>query len=272
MQRAIDSVTAQSFRDWELLIVDDASPAPLPANLESGDFPGIRIVRHDRNKGAAGARNPGIRDSRGQWLAFLDSDDARHPAKLEVQLAAMDGVPSAPAASVTGFDIYRAGRDRPENFTSTLTISGPDDLAEGCRVSPGSTLMARRSLFDKIGYFDEDLKRLEDWDWLIRLSQEHEILPVADPLADIHVSHATGRQNLAAVLTATDVLRDRYLALMSDSGGRRRRQFLSTLLIEDATAYHWAGHNLKAALVTMRAISVLRRHFKRVFGWNSGKT
>jgi glycosyltransferase involved in cell wall biosynthesis len=90
--RAIRSVFAQTFTDWELIIVDDASVDSEALNLVVASFndPRIRLLRHDTNRFAAAARNTGIRASRGAFVAFLDSDDEWFPEKLAIQLTAVE--------------------------------------------------------------------------------------------------------------------------------------------------------------------------------------
>ena len=83
---AVQSVLDQRFADFELLIIDDVSPDRSIAICEAFDDKRIRIVRHEKNRGLAGARNSGIRHARGDLLAFLDSDDCWHPDKLALEL------------------------------------------------------------------------------------------------------------------------------------------------------------------------------------------
>jgi len=270
IQRAIDSIAGQTFRDWELLIIDDGSSSPLPSTLGTPDPVQFRILRHEENKGAAAARNTGIRESVGRWIAFLDADDVWHPTKLEYQLSAMEHSAVEALASVTGFDLYRNEKTQPESFSSSVTNAGIDSFASGCNLSPGSTLMVKRYIFEKVGYYDEGLRRLEDWDWLIKLSGRYEIISIPETLTDVHVSQTTGSSNLMAVLSATRILRHRYLPLMSGYGPGPRRHFLSTLLMEDAAAYHRAEKNGRALILSLRALilrpRLLRKISRRVAG------
>ncbi|MCZ6771476.1 MAG: glycosyltransferase, partial [Proteobacteria bacterium] len=146
-----------------------------------------RVIRHEARRGAAAARNTGCRAARGDLIAFLDSDDEWSPNKLERQIQLFDNQPEIELCC-TGFDLVRGGAllrqtvfaaDKPQNVT---------ELAFGCGLSPGSTLCARRSLFDDAGPFDEDLARFEDWDWLIRATKYSHIGIIGASLATIHRS------------------------------------------------------------------------------------
>lgn len=94
IRRALDSVMVQAYSPFEVVIVDDASSDSLEDALQ--DFredPRIRTIRHEINKGVSAARNTGISNSRGDYVAFLDSDDYWLPAKLERQVAAAGRAP-----------------------------------------------------------------------------------------------------------------------------------------------------------------------------------
>lgn len=91
LAESVGSVTAQTFENWELLIVNDASVDGTSAIAErlAGRDPRIRVIHLDENRGVANARNEGMNAAKGQYLAFLDSDDLWLPKKLETQLGFM---------------------------------------------------------------------------------------------------------------------------------------------------------------------------------------
>jgi glycosyltransferase involved in cell wall biosynthesis len=165
---AVASVVAQSFGDWELVIVDDGSSDDIDAAL--GVTKGgcrTRLIRHTENKGAAAARNTGIVSATGEYVAFLDSDDIWYPEKLARQLAWMTS--QEQSVSCTGYRIVT-----PFHPQGELRISDRvelHDLLWGCGVSPGSTMIAKRALVETVGPFDASLRRLEDWEWLLRCAQ-----------------------------------------------------------------------------------------------------
>lgn len=97
IEEAVRSVTAQSVADWELLIIDDCSSdgtAEIAGRL-AGEDPRIRVLRNEKNAGAAKSRNRGVAEARGEWVAFLDSDDLWRSDKLEKQLELIDRHPDA---------------------------------------------------------------------------------------------------------------------------------------------------------------------------------
>jgi len=169
LAQTIDSVRAQTFEDWELLIVDDGSSDGTPALARSRCLRDARIrLLHQGNAGPSAARNRAMRAARGAFFAFLDSDDAWDPTFLEEQLAVFRAFPDT--ALVTGVARFRGGpRDgaamRP--FTPgypVLTLR--DILADDTAVFIMTVF--RRRVFDTIGGLDESQWRSEDYDFWLR--------------------------------------------------------------------------------------------------------
>ena len=97
MGPTLASLAAQTYDDWELILVDDASPQdPTPHVL--AHVPQARVIRLDRNRGPSAARNRGIEEARGRYVAFLDSDDLWEPGKLAAQVAAVEASALPPTA------------------------------------------------------------------------------------------------------------------------------------------------------------------------------
>lgn len=90
IKETIDSVLAQSYTDWELIIVDDCSTDDTDAVVARFADPRIRYLKNQCNSGAAVTRNRALREAKGRWIAFLDSDDLWEPEKLEKQIAFME--------------------------------------------------------------------------------------------------------------------------------------------------------------------------------------
>lgn len=90
LAETVNSVLAQTYSDWELIIVDDCSTDNTDAVLAGFDDPRIRYIKNERNSGAAVSRNRALREAKGRWIAFLDSDDLWEPEKLRKQIAFME--------------------------------------------------------------------------------------------------------------------------------------------------------------------------------------
>ncbi|ODA68686.1 UDP-Glc:alpha-D-GlcNAc-diphosphoundecaprenol beta-1,3-glucosyltransferase WfgD [Methyloligella halotolerans] len=184
--RAVDSVLAQTRKVDEILIVDDASTDDLAAALAPYGAR-VRHIRHDSNRGASAARNTGIAEAKGEWIALLDSDDAWLPEKIERQIPFMEAADLE--ASCTNFFLVppesedRHAAWRPYDEPLTLL-----DAVWGCYVSPGSTLVARKDLLERLSGYDTSFPRYEDWDLLIRMARATRAIGfLQEPLATIYL-------------------------------------------------------------------------------------
>lgn len=168
LRQAIASVFAQSHTDWELLVVDDGSTDATPEILEAIPDPRLRTLRRRRpSGGAAVPRNLGLAAATGEWVAFLDSDDLWHPAKLARQLAALAA--SGADWCYTGFEVVDAAAIPTGRF-GRATEAGwiaPRLRASGDSVALGS-VVARRALAPR---FCRWITHVEDVDWVWRLAE-----------------------------------------------------------------------------------------------------
>jgi glycosyltransferase involved in cell wall biosynthesis len=185
--RAIDSVLAQSFADFELIVVDDCSTDGTRAVLERyRGHPKVRLVLSEVNRGGGGARNLGIAEARADLIAFQDSDDVWLPHKLAAQVAAMDATPSAGMCYCGA--LYSAGQQSyyiPEPIFERLEGDMRTEILRRNTTST-QTLVIRRAALDRAGHFDGSFRRLQDWDLVVRVAQVTEFLFLPEPLVVIY--------------------------------------------------------------------------------------
>jgi glycosyltransferase involved in cell wall biosynthesis len=243
--RAIDSALRQVCDGAiEVILVDDGSSDDLDAALKPYRNR-VTLIRHARNSGAAAARNTGVAAASGDYVAFLDSDDAWLPGKLARQTEAMRK--NKWTASCTAFQLVRPGAP---DIVAPRYAEGPlrlADLVWGCFVSPGSTLVFERGVFDEIGPLDTRLGRLEDWDWLLRYTQTNTLGFIAEPLARIA---ASAHCDADAVLSALETLRVKHSPQLER---RDRRSFAAALDFERAGALYRAGNRASALPMLLRS-------------------
>lgn len=167
---AIRSVLSQTMPDFELIVVDDASsPAfVLPDELDRDQR--TILLRMQENCGAGAARNVGAEKARGRWLAWLDSDDEWLPEKLEKQLdyVKRQDLEGRSAAIATGFE-YRFHNGQKEQRVP-VAASNRSVFFAGCWFCPGSTILVERAMFNSVGFYDRNMRRLEDIDWFARFA------------------------------------------------------------------------------------------------------
>jgi glycosyltransferase involved in cell wall biosynthesis len=178
-------VAQQTFSDWELIVVDDGSTDNTDAVVQSLDLPDLHYIRHEENRGAPAARNRGAQVASGALLAFLDSDDAWLPIKLQRQVDLLDGNEETDAVT-TADTVIRNGR--PEKVRFTAPVGDLQSVLTRTYYGVSSSLVCRRSAFEAVGGFDERLRSCQDWDLLLRLSRTARIQHVTDPLVRIYAS------------------------------------------------------------------------------------
>ena len=268
VHRAIQSVLDQTFRDFELIIVDDGSSDDLAKSLSSIKDPRIQFVVHDTNKGAAAARNTGVGEARGQYVAFLDSDDCWLPQKLEYQLQFMRSHQGEARLSCTAYEVVSDYHPQGEVRLSQPVLTEAD-MQLGCRVSPGSTMMAERLLFRDVGQMNENLSRLEDWDWLLRCMKHSKLMVLNEPLSFIDY-RAVEKIDYEGVRSSVDLMRHAHFTSSGLLPSIARLKFLATLENElAASAYRNKRYRLALwhllrsfSCFPMRSIN----YFKRIAG------
>ena len=256
---AVASVIAQTFSHLELIVVDDGSgDGTLDALAELRD-PRLLIVRHVANKGAAAARNSGVRSARGHYVAFLDADDRWAPEKLERQLAYMAAQEGKIRLSCTAFHY----QDRESGLQETRVlppIVSQEALLYGCRCSPGSTLMAERSLFKEAGLWNEQIRRLEDWDWLLRCSLLSPLGILQQPLTTVQ-ARLSSDSHYVYVAQSIEHLRRSLDGVAKGVGGFKSRYTASAGLANElAAAAYRDGKLLIAARHFVKAIALAPAH------------
>jgi glycosyltransferase involved in cell wall biosynthesis len=179
---AINSVLTQSCRDLELIVVDDCSTEDIESLVRAFGDSRVRYIKRARNGGAAAARNTGLAEARGQYIAFQDSDDLWLPRKLERQLALFQTLPVDVGVVTGGKLLY--GRDARFNFGHGKVVYAPSPasvlkldedqvghLLTENRLSLQNALF-KRSCVPYDVWFDANAKANEDWDFAIRLVQK----------------------------------------------------------------------------------------------------
>lgn len=182
LRRAVETVFDQTFDDWQLIVVDDASTCDVAAALDPYlDDPRMCLIRRPTNGGAAAARNTGVAGASGRFVCFLDDDDTYLPGKLVHQVPALDDAPQDVAAVGGRLEITSGKRaDAPpaELRREGLLLLEHGNLQLGA-------LLFRRSVVAEIG-FDESLTVIDDWELQIRILERHRIICEDVPVARWH--------------------------------------------------------------------------------------
>jgi glycosyltransferase involved in cell wall biosynthesis len=168
--RAIDSVLNQTYKIFEIIIVDDGSLDNTKQLVESIKDKRMVYIKHPRNEGGAAARNTGIKVAKGQYIAFLDSDDEWLPEKIEKQLNLFRKLDNSFGVVYTGFYVIKKNKIIKE-FTPRKKMYVLNDLLMSNCIGTLSSVMVRVEYLNIIRGFDETFKSCQDWDLYIRLSK-----------------------------------------------------------------------------------------------------
>ncbi|MBI1203468.1 MAG: glycosyltransferase [Rhodopseudomonas sp.] len=187
LARAIDSVLAQTWRDLELIVVDDASSDGSRDVIAGYADNRLRYLRHDARKGGAAARNTGIVAARADLVAFQDSDDAWLPEKLQAQIEYMN-LHAADAVVYTGMKRFNRNGSAEYIPPESIALRQGDILPSLLRENFVSTqtILVRKALLEEIGMFDPDLPRFQDWDLVLRLAARTSFGLIDRPLVDVY--------------------------------------------------------------------------------------
>ena len=172
LERTLHSALAQTFTDFEVLVVDDGSSdgtAALVRDMMVRDARLRLIVQ--ANQGLSASHNRGIAESRGELIAFLDHDDLWHPEKLAAQVACFDADPRVGVVSCYSEILDDDGRSAGWRLGGDANGDVYAEMLEWDMVSGGSVVLVRRSALDAAGPFDTTLRIRDDWDMWIRLAR-----------------------------------------------------------------------------------------------------
>jgi len=205
---AIKSVLNQTYQDFEIIVVDDGSIDNTEEIVK--DFTDFRIhyICHKYNQGVSATRNTGIRASRGEYIALLDSDDEWLPEKLSKQIKVLQY--ESPEVGAVYSNLCYID----ENGKNTNKLLNPkkggyiyeDLLGRNC-VGPPSTLLIRKECFNRVGLFDNLLNAQEDWDMWIRIAKYYRFVFIKIPLIKYRKHSSQISKNLEVkTVTANRIL------------------------------------------------------------------
>ena len=201
--RAIYSVLNQTYENFELIIVDDASKDDTESIVSQIYDPRIRYIKNQYNCGAAGARNVGIKNARYDFIAFQDSDDEWMPEKLAKQMKVMKETDNTIGVVYSEYYYHSVdgtydgiGPDREIREKNKSGNVFPFLLLENLVATP--TILARKEVFDTCGMYKEDWKCLEDYEWILRVSKKYSLLFINDVLLHVHANRNCVSNNMEA--------------------------------------------------------------------------
>lgn len=198
IQSAIESALAQTYRAHELVVVDDGSTDRSPS-LAKSFGPAIKYIRKE-NAGCASAFNVGVREARGQWIAWLSSDDRWLPRKLELQISALARSGSPVLSYSDDYLIDSSGRRISRRYMPSYksTFARRVNLIRRCFIS-GSSVVVSKTALEEAGLFDEGDRYTHDYRCWLRLASRGDWIHVPEPLVESRVHSGQMSANVEAM-------------------------------------------------------------------------
>jgi glycosyltransferase involved in cell wall biosynthesis len=182
LPQTVSSVMEQTYKDFEIVLVNDGSTDCIQEWVAAQNIPQIELISQE-NRGLAGARNTGIRHAQGSYIAILDADDLWEPTKLEKQVQILDADLEAALVytwvSLVDEDGVSTGRFYKSHEEGKVWEPMLSVNIVGC----GSVPLIRKSCLDRVGEFDENLRSfVEDWDLWLRMARLYPFKVIKEPL------------------------------------------------------------------------------------------
>ncbi len=252
-ETAVRSALSQTFADLEVIVVDDGSTDDTPDTVAGIADSRLTLVRLEKKLGAPIARNLAIARARGEFIAFLDSDDAWFPEKIAEQVGAMD------AAGNEVCMVHTRREPEPAYAAGLTPPSGDvrDAILERNFVAFSTALVRRRALLalrmeDGTGPFDPGLPSCQDWDLWIRLSRKGEFLFLDKPLAGVAPSPDSISSDAKASVAGLRIMAARH----ADAAGRLPRAMRAARHLNLARNFWWKRAIPDALSHALRALAV----------------
>lgn len=247
VDRAIKSILTQTYSNLELIVVDDSPKeyeerSLIKQYIETIDDPRIRLIQHDKNQGACSARNTGIQNSNGKYIAFLDDDDSWCPDKLEKQMVKMKsgdyGLVYCRQHVVN--EVNHSSYDPLKEYFEGKVF---DKLILTNFIGSTSFALIKRECFDAVGMFDVRMPASQDLEMWLRIAQKYKVGFVDEPLVDYYIHEGesiTG--NYSKKLTAIEMLLEKYKTYFDEHPYERSIRYLK------AAPYYAVCNKYKQAL------------------------
>lgn len=189
LEKAIKSVLLQTYKEWELIIVDDNNPETEARALteelvtqyaELDDR--IQYVKHEYNKNGAVARNTGFTIAKGEYISLLDSDDEYAPDRLRKCLGVLEHAPAAVGGVYTGCEFKRSGKTYCKYTDVKDGNFLVDTLACKFMFCTGSNIFVRKSVIEELNGFDGAFLRHQDYEFLVRMFEKYSLIAIPEIL------------------------------------------------------------------------------------------
>ena len=270
--RAIKSVVGQTYKDIEILVVDDNEPGDeysvaIAELINSLDYQNLHLVTQERHINGAAARNAGIRRAVGEYIAFLDDDDLWMPNKIEMQVDMLSKLDESYGGVSTRKIYYFNGKqDHISEVWKENKNQNFDIMSKRLNVST-CTLLLRHDCLDKAGYFDEKLKRHQEVQLLSYFTSMYKIGFVNELLTIIDCSDVGNRPTSKNLLKFKNDYFESIKPVLEKYSKHKKKLVIAHNMTEVAWVFYREGNKVKGLFMLLKYLiypSVLFAFIKRV--------
>jgi len=261
LRAAVRSVLGQTFQDFEIVIVDDASTGETQAVVASFGDPRIRYLRHDQNRQISGARNTGVQAATGEFVAFLDDDDEWRREKLEKQVHILETSASTVGVVYTAFEQVNVPSG--EVVGQISPIKRGHILHELCSrnwVGTASTVCLRRKCFDEVGLFDERMTFGEEYDMWIRVAHRYDFRYLDEVLVRYGLHRRRLSRNFDIMISGLEWQLEKHRAFFGSDPANYSRRYTSL-----GRLYCYNGQAQRGRRAFLRAVELAPGILKNYF-------
>lgn len=249
LKKAVISVLNQTYKDVEVIVVDDGLGKRADKTIGEFNDSGIKYIQHQEEKGGSAARNTGIRAASGEFIAFLDDDDEWLPGKLAVQMAEFTNTPHD-----VGFCFSAVTNVYSREQKNTKVPPGVGDyfdlaLRRG-KTFLNVTLIIKKHVFDDIGLFDETLPSHQEADLIIRIAKKYKGIGINLPLVRVNMladHDSVGKSLKKGIIGKEIILSKHFEDFKNKPDILARKHFELGLLYRNSSQFYKAREYFKKA-------------------------
>ena len=232
LPQTVANVLEQTYTDFEVIVVNDGSTDNIEEWIVQISDLRVKLVSQT-NLGLAGARNTGIRESQGEYLAFLDADDLWESTKLAKQVRVLDSHPEVGLVYTWVAYVDERGNSTGRVVNNQQEGDVWQELTKGNLVECGSVAMVRRQCFEKCGVFDCNLGSfVEDWDMWLRIAKTYPFKVINEPLTYYRQVTASASRNWSAMAKSYQlVIEKAFIAVSWDELSLRNKSYSTANLV-----------------------------------------
>lgn len=239
LARSIESVLNQTYKNFEIIVVDDNSidSSNEIMNRYMQENSNIKYIKHNRNKGGSAARNTGAKAASGKYLSFLDSDDEWIENKLELDISTIiNKTADMVYSDMDVIDVKTQIMTKHKHLPCKDMYLG---LLSRNIIGGTSVITIKKSVFEEINGFDENLPSCQDWDFYIKVAYMHKILKIDKSLLKYYVHSESISGNINNAISGNEIMTEKILRILENSEKYKseRGDILSNQYITRAMIY-----------------------------------